>query len=169
MTFQQRKAMADSHEHDVIERLISIGWHAELFGQAQLSEKSRDLLKSYVDHRFQPTLLRWLPDIIAGCNRPGYKSYVCLIDAKACDEKYANYSIERDALDAVTCLTDRMGMPCFFVFNDWKVLTARDIRLRGEFGPRPHFGSGTPYLLVSRDFGRSFSSVFVPVIAGTPK
>jgi hypothetical protein len=161
MGFEQRLTLAAKHEADIIAKLKGLRWHAEPFGQAQLSDASRDLLKGYLDDRLHPTLLRWLPDIIAGYRRPDSSAYVCLIDAKVCNEKYANYSIERDAVHALACLTEHLAMPCFFVFDDWKILTARDALMRCEPGPRPYNGSGTPYWLVSRDFGRPFESVFM--------
>lgn len=158
MTFEQRMAVSEAHERAIIDRLIAKGWRAHLFGQSQLPNAMRDLLRTYHDDGLNPTLLRWLPDILAGYVT--HRTYACLIDGKVCSSAHANYAVETSALDAVRLLSDAVGLPCFFVFDDFGVLTPRDVTLRGLPGRNSSHGSGTPYLLVERRFARPFDCVF---------
>jgi hypothetical protein len=164
--FHQRNEAAHAHELAIIDRLHAKCWEAELFGQALLPESMRDHLKRFEDSYRHPSLLRWMPDIIAACKHTLSRSYVCLIDAKTCDGR-PNYAIEISAIDSMDVFTDRLLVPSFFVFDDFKVLTARDARHRGLPGPQLGHGSGTAYLLVSRDYGRPFDEIFPKVNGGS--
>ena len=159
MTFAVRNEAAHTHELAILDRLRSKGWEAELFGQALLPEPIRDHLKRFEDSYRHPTLLRWMPDIIAACKHTISRSYVCLIDAKTCNDR-PNYAIEVSAIDSMDVFTERLLMPSFFVFEDWRVLTAREARLRGSPGPQMGNGSGTAYVLVPRGYGRNFDEIF---------
>jgi hypothetical protein len=67
------------------------------------------------------------------------------------------------AVETAQVFTDYLYTPTFFVFDDWQVMTPRDIRQRGRMGPSLTDGSGTPYLLVEKGFGKPFDAVFPPV------
>jgi hypothetical protein len=105
-----------------------------------------------------------MPDIITFRDLLGGRSFVALIDAK-----YGNgqrYAVEMSAVDTAEIYVNQLWTPTFFVFNDWKVLTPMEVRQRGVVGPRSANGSGTPYLLVEKYFGRNFEDYFRPVCDG---
>lgn len=163
MTFAERMAIASCFEKQVIDRLNSTGWKAFPFGQALLPDECRDRLKRFEDGSRRPSLLRWMPDIITFRDFGG-RSFVALIDAKACGER-PNYAIESSAVESLEKWTDEYYTPSFFVFDDWRVLTPREARQRGSLGPdhNPAKGSGTPYVLVSKRYGRPFDEIFKPI------
>jgi hypothetical protein len=162
MSFAERMATASTHEIAVKQRLNDRNWQAELFGQILLPPNLRDLLKQYSDDYGNPTLLRWLPDILAGYLRPG-RAYCCLIDAKTCGPNQKNYAVEKSAIDALAILTQALHIPSFFVFDDWGVLTAHIIQQRGWSGPDHGNGSGTAYFLVERRYSLPFDRIFPPI------
>lgn len=159
MNFVDRKVQADAFEHLLLERLNAIGWPAFPFGQAQLSEECRARLKRFEDGSRRPSLIRWMPDIITFRDCSNGRSFVALIDAKACGDR-PNYAIEMSAVETAEIYTDRFYTPTFFVFDDWKVLTPREARQRGTPGPESRNGSGTPYVLVNKRYGRDIDAVF---------
>jgi hypothetical protein len=63
-----------------------------------------------------------MPDIITFCDLRNGRSFVALIDAKACRDR-PNYAIEMSAIETAEIYTDRLFTPTFFVFDDFKVLT----------------------------------------------
>ena len=163
--FIQRLAAAGDFEDEVVERLNRQGWPAFRFGQALLNEEARDYLKRYEDGSRRPCLIRWMPDVIT-FRRAGGRIWVALIDAKACGGETSNYSVEMSAAETAEIFTDQLYTPTFFVFDDWRVLTPREVRQRGRQGPppKPGRGSGTPYLLVEKRFSRPFDEIFPPAV-----
>jgi len=160
MSFANRKASSDQFEKAVIDRLRCNGWYAERFGQCLLPEMMRDIMKCYHDDYGNPTLLRWLPDIYAGHFTAQGRAFCCLIDVKTCASKTENYAVELSAVEAVGKLCDVFHMPSYFVFDDWGILTAREIEQRGRPGSPHNSGSGTPYCLVARTFSHPFDQMF---------
>jgi hypothetical protein len=160
-TFAERFLAATAFEGEVIERLNTSGWQAFHFGQTQLPEECRNLLRRFEDSSRRPCLIRWLPDIITFRTYAGGRVFVALIDAKACGDR-PNYAIEMSAQETAEALTDQLFTPTFFVFDDWKVMAPRDVRQRGVAGSHNGNGSGTPYLLVSKKYGRPFDEIFPP-------
>jgi hypothetical protein len=162
--FERRLATATDFEQDVIDRLARTGWIAFPFGQALLSKQARDLLKDYEDGSLRPCLIRWMPDVITFRALPTGRVWMALIDAKACGGETDNYSVEMSAAETMEIFSDSLFTPSFFVFDDWRVLTPREVRQRGRQGPppKPGRGSGTPYLLVAKRFGRPFDKIFPP-------
>lgn len=146
----------------VVERLTSTGWQADRFGQALLSDQTRDLLKRYEDGSRRPCLIRWMPDVITFGVFSGGRIWTALIDAKVCGDR-PNYSVEMSAAETAQIFADQLYTPTFFVFDDWKVLTPREVRQRGTPGRVTANGSGTPYLLVEKRFGQPFDKVFPPI------
>jgi len=153
-------AAAKAHEAAVIQQLIDRGWRAHAFGQGLLPPDLCDCLTHYEDHARRPSLVRWFPDVIAGYTVSPWRTFVAVIDAKMCGADRPNYAIEVAALDVAEHFADRLYTPMFFVFDDWHVLTPRDVRQRGRQGPDATNGSGTPYVLVAKQHGRPFDSVF---------
>jgi hypothetical protein len=167
MMFQDRLDLSGAFEDLIIDRLIRAGWHAEHFGQRQLSEECRDRLKRFEDAARRPSLIRWMPDILAFCDLPSGRSFVALIDAKVSPPPdTGNYAIERSAVEALEIWTDHFYTPTFFVFDDWQVLTPREARQRGRLGPEPGpgRGSGTPYFLIAKRNARAFDAIFPAVV-----
>lgn len=156
-------AAAAIFETALIERLTEIGWQAFKFGQAQLPDECRLRLQRFEDGSRRPSLIRWMPDIITFRDF-GARSAVALIDAKACGDR-PNYAIEMSAIETAEVYTDRLYTPTFFVFDDWNALTPREARQRGQPGPQTTNGSGTPYVLIPKRFGRRMETIFKPTQA----
>jgi hypothetical protein len=166
-SFAARMKPAAELEAKVLEHLNQTGYEAFPFGQAQLSERCRQLLFRYEDGSGRPCLIRWMPDIITVRVGSDGSVWVALIDAKYCSDKWDNYSLEMSAVETAEHFADRMYTPTFFVFNGGKVLTPRTARQRGRPGPplrNGSSGSDTPYLLVDKAWGRPFDEFFPPVI-----
>lgn len=161
MSFAARLAPAIEFEQRVIDRLNKSGWPAFPFGQAQLSLECRQRLARFEDFSRRPSRIRWMPDIITFRDLRNGRSYVALIDAKASNG--LRYAIETSAVDTAEIYVDGLYTPTFFVFDDWKVLTPLEVRQRGVQGPFRGNGSGTPFLLVEKCYGRPFTDFFPPV------
>lgn len=161
--FAGRMQAAEKFEIELVDRLNGTGWRAFRFGQSQLPEECRSLLIKYEDGSGRPCLIRWMPDIITFRTYPGGRVFTALIDAKVCPREMPNYSVEMSAVETSEIFTDRLYTPTFFVFDDGKVLTPREVRQRGKPGPSSNNGSGTPYLLVEKRFGLPFVRYFPPV------
>lgn len=161
MSFRQRMEPSAAFEAALMERLNIHGWHAYPFGQGQLPDECRRRLMRFEDGSRRPSLIRWMPDIITFRDRTDGRSYVALIDAKVCGDR-PNYAVEMSAIETCEIYTDKLYTPTFFVFDDWRVLTPRDARQRGRHGPDSRSGSGTPYLLISKEHARPFENVFPP-------
>ena len=156
------RSIATSFEDTLVHHLNTRdGWTAYKFGQGLLPEDCRDRLRRYEDGARRPSLIRWMPDILAIRDASNTRPFVALIDAKLAGST-PNHAVELSALETAEIYVDRFFTPTFFVFSDWSVLTPRDIRQRGTPGPEPReeLGSGTPYLLVSKKHGRPFNEVF---------
>lgn len=161
--FDERRQAAEKWEFELRQLLNSWGWPSFPFGQAQLPDECRSRLRRFEDISGRPSLIRWMPDIITYRDLPDQKALVALIDAKACGGEYQNYSIEMSAIETAEIYTDRLYTPTFFVFDDHKVLTPREARQRGVKGRDVNnSGSGTPYLLVPKVFGKPLAQAFPP-------
>jgi hypothetical protein len=161
VSFPRRLEVAVAFEDEVVGRFNATGWRAFHFGQSQLPDECRSLLVRYEDGSRRPCLIRWMPDVIAFATYPK-RTFVALIDAKVCGDR-PNYAVEMSAAETAEAFTDRLYTPTFFVFDDWRVMTPRDVRQRGRAGPNRSNGSGTPYYLIEKGFSRPFNEVFPPV------
>ncbi len=162
MSFNDRMLTAVTFESHLIEQLKKMGWPAFPFGQGLLPEECRERLKRYTSADGLPCLIRWMPDIITYRDFDDGSTLVALIDAKTCPNR-PNYSIEIKALETMEIYKEKLNTPTFFVFDDLKVLTPRLVRKHGRIGPPPRFGSGTPYVLVSKDISEPMADIFEPV------
>lgn len=161
MNFTTRLKTATAFEDQVADRFNATGWQAFRFGQSQLPEECRSLLIRYEDGARRPCLIRWMPDVIAFRVYPR-RTYVALLDAKVCGDR-PNYAVEMSAAETATVFTDQLYTPTFFVFDDWRVMTPREVIQRGRPGPSRNNGSGTPYYLIEKGFSKPFDEVFPPV------
>lgn len=106
MSFAQRIDASARYERDVRLALDELGWRAEPFGQALLSEPMREHLRS------GDTKARWLPDIIAAV--PGMVIYV---DAKASKaHSTGNHAVERASTEALVAWQQFTGAPVYYAF-----------------------------------------------------
>jgi hypothetical protein len=167
VTFINRIGAALKFEDEVVERLNTTGWRAFHFGQSQLPKECRDLLFRFEDSSRRPCLIRWMPDIITFRTYSNGRTHVALLDAKVCGDR-PNYAVEMSAVETAEAFTNVLFTPTFFVFDDWHVMTPRDVRQRGLPGPPPKpgaNGSGTPYVLVQKRWSRPFNEIFPPTPA----
>lgn len=162
MSFQARMGPASLHEIAVIEKFNAGGWCAYPFGQGQLPKECRRHLAAFEDGAGRPSLIRWMPDVIAFRQLRSGRTQVVLVDAKVCGDKTPNYSLELSAIETAVVYADKLYTPTFFVFDDWKVLTPREARQRGRQGPDPQagHGSGTAYVLIPKRWSKPFDHVF---------
>jgi hypothetical protein len=167
VSFDARMQAARAAEAAVLARFRALpGWLAFPFGQGQLPDDCRDVLRQIEDACGRPLLIRWMPDIIAVCpSRP----FAALIDAKKANDTTDNLAIECDAIAVATIYADHFFTPTFFVFDSGAVLTPRQATQRGWLGPAPRngVGSGTPYMLIEKRYARPFEHVFAPVTERT--
>ena len=162
-TYATRVATAKPWEETLVLVLKEKGWLAAPFGQAQITEDLRENLRAWSDDYGNPTLLRWMPDIIAA--RPGPDPYICLIDAKtesASNQASPNYSIEVNAVDAGLVFANFLRIPVLYVWSDGGVMTPNTVLNRWsskQDGSRTN-GSKTAFYLVRKAFARKAADVF---------
>lgn len=160
---KQRIAAAKAHEGRVLRSLKLRGWTAEPFGQGQLSEDIRAVLRT------QPTHVRWMPDIIAA-KVYSAKARVVFIDAIA-GEKFretGNHDIESAALDAAEqWIKYSNDLPYYFVFHNGDTATPSMVRELSQPGSWRGNGSGTPFVLFPVISCQSFDAVFGAAIGAT--
>lgn len=161
MTFHERMAQAAEWEATLLAALNEQGWPAFPFGQAQLPDECRARLSRFEDSSRRPSRIRWMPDIITYRDSKLHKrSWVALIDAKKASPNSDNHAIEMSAMETCEIYADSLYTPTFFVFSDWTVLTPFEVRQRGTPGKHNGNGSGTPFLLVPKKYGRPFPEIF---------
>lgn len=155
--FERRLERAVAFEEKVTATLIERSWRAERFGQGQISEEMRELLRE-VD-----TAVRWMPDIIAA-RRFAAGMRLVFIDAKA-GERWrdtGNHDVETKALIGAELWREYSGCETYFVFTDGGVITPATFREMAEPGRYVGNGSGTPFYLVPTVACSKFSAVFGP-------
>ena len=152
MTFAARFNDAAKWEQTLMDGLTWFGWDVSPFGQAQIPETIRRALASWRDEYDHPTLIRWLPDMIASCPTTGE---LCLIDAKSERRSdTSNFAIEAAAVDAGRALANHLRIPVFYVWPGGLTLTPESVfddhhvRLDGNNTQ----GSGTPFYLIDKSF-----------------
>ena len=153
--FERRLAAATAFEERVAAALIDRGWRAERFGQGQLSEEMRDIIKR-VD-----TATRYMPDVIAAKTFAA-RARLIFVDAKA-GEKYietGKHDIETAALDGAEKWEQFSGCELYFVFANGDTITPKVFRELATPGRYRGIGSGTPFLLVPRVACSRFDDIF---------
>lgn len=167
--FHTRMANARKWEVELCQRLRDRGWVADLFGQGQLTEYWRTMLTGYRDSYGRPTLVRWMPDIIAA--REGDPASLAFIDAKTGMASTGNYSVEINAHQAARAFENLLYIPVFFVWEDGGVLSTHTIenrRFNRHDGGNTN-GSGTAFYLIRKQFATTFKQQFTaPINAFLP-
>jgi hypothetical protein len=153
--FRRRLDRAQAFEEKVAAELVARGWVAERFGQGQLSEQMRDMIKRV------KTRVRYMPDIIAA-KRFGARTSLIFVDAKAGDKwrETGRHDVEAAALDGAEAFQAMADCPVYFVFSDGGVVTPAVFRELAAPGPYRGVGSGTPFLLATREVCQRFDAVF---------
>ncbi len=156
MGFAERLARAAAFEDAIIDRLSKSGFTAvDRFGQAQLPEQQRQLLKRH------DTAVRWLPDIIA--QRFFLGGFICLfIDAKT-SQRYletGRHDIETRSLDTLIAWKQFAQLPVFIVTEDWRVHEPEFVKSIAVEGFFNGIGSGTPFVLWPVSSGHSWEEFF---------
>lgn len=156
-SFRQRLEAGLIFEQQAIAQLMVRGWLAESFGQGQLSPEMRDILRE-ID-----TPVRGMPDIIAA-KRGRDQPVVRFIDAKA-GEKWretGNHDVETYALENAEEWVRMSKCQVYFLFTDRQVITPAVFREMARPGVFRGAGSGTPFMIVSREVCQPFDVVFGP-------
>lgn len=149
--FDSRYARAQPWEAQLVERLRSAGWLAAPFGQALIPEDMRRHLSTWRDSYGRPTLIRWMPDVIAA--HPARRA-VCLLDAKTEHSDTAYYAVEVHAVEGGLSIVQHWNTPVFYIWPDGGVMTPALVANRWHRrldGQRAN-GSGTSFYLVSKAF-----------------
>lgn len=162
MSFSERLAKGRAHEERVLAALRDQRWMGELFGQGQIPAHMRDLLR-----RFK-TAVRYMPDIIAGIEKPDLR--LAFVDAKWGDrwQETGNHDIESAALRAAVCFQQYADAEVWIVFPDMSVISPTDalaIAIPGRFCGN---GSGTPFELIPTKACRPFDDVFSSPVRSVP-
>ena len=169
-----------SHERAVADKIRSLGYAVEQFGQGLLKQNVREALKE------TESLIRWLPDLAVLVVE---SKLVVLVDAKGCikgNQNTPNHSLEMRALMAANITS----LPVWYVCSEFKALSAASVIedgpdraccqgcwklfLTGDPTKLPRKcpehdrlnrrGSGTPWLLISKQRCRPLEKVFPPLI-----
>jgi hypothetical protein len=157
--FRARFGAGVQWEKQLPDKLAVWGWDTTLFGQAQIPENFRDVLRDYEDSYGRPSLIRWLPDLLA--TRSGQ---ICLIDAKTDSGSTPNYAVELDALRVGKAIVDHMFTPVYYVWPDGNVLTPRLVeqKVNRQMDGKNAKGSRTTFLLVDKCWALKAERVFGP-------
>ncbi|AJE81754.1 hypothetical protein SLNWT_1378 [Streptomyces albus] len=150
-SFQQRKAIGDTHERYVAEQLIERGWTVDFWGQGLLSRGLQCAL------RRTDSSIRWFPDLIA--TKAGD---LVLIDCKGgtTSQRTGRHAVERSAVQAHLQLVAWTGLPVYYVFDGLDVWAPHDVLIAGQEGPHSVVGSGAPYFLIASQGARRFDALF---------
>jgi hypothetical protein len=155
--FERRLEAATVFEVKVVAALIERDWRAERFGQGQLSEEMRDVIRQV------QTSVRYMPDVIAAKKFKAVNRLM-FVDAKA-GEKYretGNHDVETAALEGAEKWQQFSDCPVYFVFTNGDTITPQVFRELGKPGPYRGVGSGTPFLLIPRSACTPFDATFGP-------
>lgn len=155
--FERRLEVATAFEEKVVAALVERQWRAERFGQGQLSQEMRDII------RLVDTPTRYMPDIIAA-KRFAAQTRLVFVDAKA-GEKYrqtGKHDVETAALEAAELWEKYSRCEVYFVFTNGDTVTPNVFRELGQPGRFRGVGSGTPFLLIPCTACWGFDTVFGP-------
>lgn len=153
--FVRRLEVATAFEEKVIAALVERDWRAEKFGQGQLSEEMRDIIKRV------NTRVRYMPDVIAARTFTA-RTRLIFVDAKAGDKwrETGNHDIETAALEGAEKWEQYSECPMYFVFTSGDTITPADFRSLATTGRFKGVGSGTPFMLAPRTACSGFDAVF---------
>jgi hypothetical protein len=153
MSYAERLARAVAWETEVMAQVRSFPhWQCERFGQANLPESMRCLIRK------TPTLLRWMPDILAARS----DGKLVLLEAKWTRQDSPNFDVEINSLFSLMAHCHAYEIPGYFVFPGFFAAKPSLIRQNARNGPPSQNGSGTPYLLIAKSLvTRTLADVLV--------
>lgn len=162
--YRARFEAGSQWEKELPTKLAAWGWSVTPFGQAQIPEAFRTVLRDYEDSYGRPSRIRWLPDHIAA--RPGQ---LCLIDAKTERSDTSNYAVELDAFEVGKLIVDHMFTPVYYVWRDGGVMTPRIVeqKVNRQLDGKNANGSRTSFLLVDKSWALKAERVFGPPYPNT--
>ena len=159
MTFQQRFGGGRGWEVELAEGLVARGWQVCEFGQGQLDDNAHQALRSWTDTYGRPSLIRWLPDLLAWRDRLVY-----MIDAKSETAKNAasdNVAIELDAFAVGLSIEKVLNTPMLYV---WKAGAATPRTIENRWHRRldggKADGSGTAFILMDKKYLTPLPQIF---------
>lgn len=157
--FRARFGTGSQWEQQLPAKLAAWGWQTTTFGQAQIPDGFRSVLRDYEDSYGRPSLIRWLPDLLA--TRSGQ---LCLIDAKTDRGGTQNHAVELDALRVGKAIVDHMFTPVYYVWPNGDVLTPRLVeqKVNRQLDGKNAKGSHTTFLLVDKCWALKADRVFGP-------
>ena len=125
-SFAERLAIGDAHEKHVRSELEARGWTVDQWGQALLSESTREALAQ------TSSMLRFEPDIIASKS-----GLVVMIDCKASiSPESGKRHLSRQAFEAGLAFAGERLAQFYFVFHDMSVVVPHELLMPGWDGPR---------------------------------
>lgn len=157
MSGAARLVLGHRHEDRVIQRIREAGYPAFPYGRRLLDPHASELLNQGKNRDGKPVNIRWEPDILII-----HENVVRFVDAKNCGGG-KRYAIETASLTNALAHWHHDKCDTFFVFEDWGVLTPIDVQRHGFDGIYLGKGSGTPFKLVERMYGKPFDEVFPPL------
>lgn len=157
--FDNRFRPARNWETELAAGLQARGWEVCEFGQGQLSDAAHEALRGWRDTFGRPSLIRWLPDLLAWRD-----SDVYMIDAKSETEKNEdspNVAVELDAFNVGISIEQVLNTPMLYV---WKCGAATPRTIENRWARRHDGGrtdgSGTAFLLMDKRYLTPLTSVF---------
>jgi len=146
-TFEHRLDAALQHEDAVALALERLGYTVTHFGQGQLSEAAREVLKAHDNP------IRWMPDLLAVNLR-----HAVMVDAKFTAGR--NYAIQTKAHEAHYSMAIALGTPVVYVWGDMHANTWYQVdQYADQYLGTPANGSGTPFKLLRTAYGQALDLV----------
>ena len=156
-TFDDRFTPARKWEVELAEGLRARGWQVTEFGQGQLTPDAHQALREWRDSYGRPSLIRWLPDLLAWRGPDVY-----MVDAKSeSGRDTGNVAVELDAFQVGVHIEQILNTPMLYV---WKCGAATPRLIENRWKQRKDGlrtnGSGTSFLLVDKSHLQPLSVVF---------
>jgi len=145
-------------EKEIADSLRERGWRVNPFGfgDAAPHKDLGDLLRLRPNHE---CLLKYAPDFHAAWEDD--LSLQLLIEAKSSKRSAdtGRYDIERNSLEAAAHFQYISAIDTLFVFHDLWTFTVHDLHVHSVPGPATENGSGDPYWLIQKRYGRPLDHV----------
>lgn len=154
-SFAERLQVGRAFEDQVRDRLERDGWESSKFGQEQLPEKHRRIL------RRQDTSIRHMPDVLAS-RMIGELAVSAFFDAKSGEvfRRTGKHGIETASLMALVEWKRAHKLPTYIVTADWCLHDPEYVLSICEDGHYLGKGSGTPFKLWYASEGQPWDQFF---------